>query len=334
MPLPEPDTSANLEETAALLRSNDRFLIVSHMRPDGDCLGSTLGLLLVLRALGKQVAGYNAGPLNGRWDWLPGIEHVRQDLPAWEPDWTVFVDCGGVNRVHDDFQPQGRILNIDHHLTNTRFGDVNWIDVEACAVGEQVYLLAEELGVALTQEMATALYLSIMTDTGGFRYSNTTARALELGGRMVAAGAQPALVSQNVYETKTRGEIKLTGRVLNRLEFDCGGAMVWSELRTSDYQELGASAEDEPDGLSSEIRGIEGVEVSCLFNELAEPEGGLRASFRGKGNVDCSAIATACGGGGHFNASGATLRGTDYEQARSRVLEAMRRQVEKDLGKA
>ncbi len=313
--------AGDLALTLELLRAHDRILIVSHQRPDGDCLGSTLGLYLVLKHLGKTVAAYNATSLTLKWDFVPAIANVHNALPAWKPELTVFVDCGSVRRVSDEFAPVGTILNIDHHLTNDRFGDINYIDIEACAVGEQIFRIMGELHVPLTPEIATSLYLSILTDTGGFRYSNTSARAFRIAGELVDAGADAALISQEAFESRGKGELALMARVLSNLHYECGDVMVWSELNWNDYLECGGR-ESEPEGLASDMRGVRGVEVSCLLHE--NEDGTLRAGFRGKGNIDCSAIAQVCGGGGHFNASGAMVKGLTFNEAKVKVLEVVR----------
>lgn len=311
-------------EVAALLREADSILVVSHLRPDGDCLGSTLGLLLGLRQLGRRVAAYNVGPTGEKWDFVPRIEEVRNSLPKWQPQWTVFVDCGAVYRVSDDFQPIGQTINIDHHLTNTVYGDFNYIDADACAVGEQVFLVLRELGVEITPEIASCLFLSILTDTGGFRYPNTSAGALRLAADLVEAGADPGMISQAVFESRTPGECALIGKVYSNLTYEEEGAIVWGEIRWAELMASGGP-ESEPDGLSSEMRGVRGVEISILFQETEE--GWLRAGFRGKGAINCGAIAEALGGGGHFNAAGSMIRDMAYAEAREKVLKAVRTAV-------
>lgn len=320
----QPQVTEDSRVASALLAESDDILIVSHLRPDGDCLGSTIGLLLGLQSLGKRVAAYNATGVTDKWDWLAGIHHVRTELPNWKPRLTVFVDCGAIYRVSEEFQPDGMVLNIDHHLTNTRFGNLNYIDVETCAVGEQIFNILRDLEISVTKEIATALYLSILTDTGSFRYSNTSARALEIAGSLVAAGADSAYIALNVYESREKGEFLLTGRALSRMCFELGDAFVWSELMQKDYAECGGE-DAEPEGLASEIRGVRGVEISALFHEMED--GSVRVGFRGKGNIDCSAIASACGGGGHFNASGAHLKDVPYLEGREKVLNLIREHV-------
>jgi len=311
----------SLAETADFLRSHDDFLVVSHLRPDGDCLGSTLGLMLGLRKLGKRVAAYNSSPIGAKWDFLAGISEVKNGPPTWTPKATVFVDCGGIRRVSDVFEPIGATLNIDHHRTNDCFAERNFIDIEACAVGEQVAALLKHLGVPLDEQIASALYVSVMTDTGSFRY-NDTANAFVMAAEFVRAGAKPHVLAQAVWENRSRGEIVLSGIAYSRIKFEFGGKFCWTELRQADYA-FNGGLEFEPEGLATEIRGIQGVEISCLLHETEE--GWTRAGFRGKGDVDCSAIAQECGGGGHFNASGAMVRTGGYEGGKQRVLEAIRK---------
>lgn len=314
----------SLDDVAGMLREGDDFLIVSHLRPDGDCLGSTMGLFHTLAQLGKRVAAYNVGPIGDKWAFVPGIEAVKDSFPDWTPQWTVFVDCGAVYRVSDDFEPVGKTINIDHHLTNSVYAEYNHIDPEACAVGEQIFHLSKALGARMTPEIASSLFLSILTDTGGFRYPNTSAAALRLAGDLVEAGADPGAISQAVFESRGKGEFKITGEVFSNLNFELDDALVWGEILWDTIMEAGGP-DAEPDGLSSEIRGVIGCEVSCLF--IQTEEGWCRAGLRGKGGVNCGAIADSLGGGGHFNASGLMIRDLPYEEAKLKVLEEVRKAV-------
>ncbi|MDK2970945.1 MAG: bifunctional oligoribonuclease and phosphatase NrnA [Candidatus Sumerlaeota bacterium] len=321
-----PAADATARDVALELRAHERILIVSHARPDGDCLGSATALLAALRSLGKTVAAYNTSPVPRILAFLPEIDSVSTELPAWAPDLTVFVDCGGIDRVGENFVPQGRVLNIDHHATNDRFGDMNYIDVGAAAVGDQVREILRELGVELTPTIATSLYTALATDTGCFRYANTSARAFKLAAELADAGAKPAYISQQVYESRTPGEVMLTARCLSSLHLESAGRLAWAELRNSDFAKAGGR-DNEPEGLSSELRAIDGVEISVLFHELEE--GGLRGSLRGKGNVSCSALAEQLGGGGHVAAAGFALKGVEYEPARDKALDLLRTAVGK-----
>lgn len=314
-------------DVAEVLKNSDNILIVSHVRPDGDCLGSATALLMALEQMGKRVASYNPTPTPERLLFIPAIESVRQVLPEWTVDLTVFVDCGGPSRVTPEFRPMGSFcINIDHHATNEVFGDLNYIDVKATAVGEQIYDIVGELGLTLTPEIAMSIYTSIVADTGSFRYPNTNARTFEVAAILANAGVVPSFVCRNLYETRPREEIVLTAKVLNRLNYETEGRLIWSELMWPDYAEVGGE-DFEPEGLVSEIRAINGVEVSALFHELEE--GGLRAGFRGKGEVDCAAIAQQFGGGGHFNAAGCYMGGVDYQEAKAAIIKASIAEIER-----
>lgn len=316
------------DRVAAELLARDRFLICSHVRPDGDCVGSTLGLMFVLESLGKTVRAFNADPIPQNFQFLPGWERISNDPDdGFEPDVTVFVDCGGPDRVDKGFTPKGYVINIDHHATNDVFGDVNYIDVKATAVGEQIVSLVERMNVSLTPEMATNLYLAILSDTGGFRYPNTRMHTFEVAARLVDAGANPSRISQEFYETRSPESLWLQGQVLSNLHFECDGALCWSEIRWDMYEKVGGD-ENEPEGLVSDMRGVRGVEVSALIHEI--PEGGLRVGIRSKGTVDVSLLARGLGGGGHHNASGAYIVG-DYEELKKRVLGEAIRHVNESL---
>ncbi|MCB2155488.1 bifunctional oligoribonuclease/PAP phosphatase NrnA [bacterium] len=314
-------------DVAEVLRNSDNILIVSHVRPDGDCLGSATALSMALEQLGKRVISYNPSPTPERLMFLPSIESVRQQLPDWEVELTVFVDCGGPGRVTPDFKPLGKsCINIDHHATNEVFADLNYIDIKATAVGEQIYYIVQELGAEMTPEIATSIYTSIVADTGSFKYPNTNQRTFEVAAELANAGVNPSFVCRNLYETRPREEIVLTAKVLNRLNYETEGRLIWSQLMWADYAEVGGD-DFEPEGLVSEIRAINGVEVSVLFHELEN--GGLRAGFRGKGDVDCAAIAQQFGGGGHFNAAGCFMDGVDFEKAKADIIKASIAEIER-----
>ncbi len=322
-------TMGSAQDVADVILRSRRILVVSHLRPDGDCLGSATALLAALRARGIEAVGYNETGVLEKLRFIPNSDLVSTNLPDWTPDTTIFVDCGGVGRVSPTFQPQGFLINIDHHATNEQFGDLNWIDVSACAVGEQIHELLGVLGAEITPEIAYSLYVSICADTGSFRFPNTNARTFELAAELTKLGADPAEVCRNLFESRSRGEILLSGRALARIRFDCDGKLAWSELLWPDYAEAGG-VDHEPDGLSTELRSIEGVEVAILFHEVEG--GGLRAGFRGKGGVDCAALAQRCGGGGHRNASGYFNDQVDYEAEREKILGYTQEAIKKELG--
>ncbi len=317
------------QDVADVIRRSKRILVVSHLRPDGDCLGSATALLKGLESLGIEAAGYNETGVLEKLRFIPNTDLISTNLPDWTPDTTIFVDCGGVGRVSPVFEPQGFLVNIDHHATNEQFGDLNWIDISACAVGEQIFELLGVLGVDITREIAYSLFVSVCADTGSFRYPNTNEKTFELAAELTRRGADPAEICRNLFESRSRNEVILTARAYSRIRFECDGKLAWSELLWDDYAEAGG-VDHEPDGLSTELRAVEGVEMSILFHEVEG--GGLRAGFRGKGAVDCAALAQRCGGGGHRNASGYFSDKVEYEAERTKILEWAREAIREETG--
>lgn len=302
------------------ITTHTRFLICGHIRPDGDCLGSQLGMFHVLKTLGKEARLYNRGPILEHYQFLPSIEQIRPTTdPDFQPEVCIFVDCGAINRVAEDFQPVGLVINIDHHYSNLRFGDINYIDETSAAVGEQVFHVVKRLGIDITPEIATCLYLAIIADTGSFRYPNTSDRTFGVAAELVRSGAVPASIAREYYETKKCESVQLASKVMSNLHFAHNGQLVWSEITQQMYKSAGGE-DNEPESLVSELRSIKGVEVAILFHELAE--GGLRAGLRAKGGVDVSRVAKQFGGGGHPNAAGIYIRG-DYEMLKKNILAAM-----------
>lgn len=319
-----PETLEAQRAVCDVLRNHERFLICGHVRPDGDCLGSQLALGLGLRALGKEVRIFNGGPFLRHLRFIPHLDQIETHINhSWRPEVTVVCDSGRLDRVAEDFVPQGLVVNIDHHVSNDRFGDVQYVDPAASAAGEQIYHLLRRLEVPLTKDVATLLYLSLMADTGSFKFANTTHRTFEIATHLVRCGADPSWVASEFYDSQTLGTLWLKGQVFGNLHCECEGRLCWAEITQEMYRQAGGESA-EPEGLVSEMRSIEGVEVSVLIHELRQ--GGARAGFRSRGTWDVNAIATELGGGGHHNASGCYLPG-DYEQVRERILEVARRHL-------
>jgi bifunctional oligoribonuclease and PAP phosphatase NrnA len=317
-----------LEEIAQVVKENESFVVVGHLRPDGDCLGSTLGMYFALKGMGKKVTAFNITPVGEKWDFVTGVDAIKPEFPNWTPDVILYVDCGGLNRVGDDFvQPDCKVsINLDHHLTNDRFADLNLVNTGACAAGEIVYDLVKILKQPLTPEISANLYMAILTDTGSFRFSNTSPHSLRVAAELLESGVDPSVISMSIYESRDPGELALTSVAYHNMQYEFDGFMVWSQLLKEDYEANGGY-EVEPDGLSSDIRGVKGVEISCLMQQMED--GTLRAGFRGKGKVDCSAIARSLGGGGHFNAAGAVLWNLPWDEAQEKALSALRGAVAK-----
>ena len=300
----------DMAAVVAALRDNDRFLVASHENPDGDALGSLLAMHLALRQLGKDSVMFEPGeaPLPGEYTFLP-LDEVRRDIPAdHEERVLVAVDCAKEERLGPDPSILERapfVVDIDHHHDNTRFGDVNLIVADASSTGEILADVFAELGVEITQEIAEALYVALVTDTGRFQYANTSAKALRLAADLIDAGADWHKVFQTVYENVQFAKLKLLARALERAEVFSGGRLVISHLRKHDFAEVGA-AEPYSEGIIDYLRAVEGAMVAALIREPPRGNGPLhRVSLRASvDEIDVSVIARKSDGGGHRQAAG------------------------------
>lgn len=290
-----------------LSRSGGRALMLGHIHPDADVLGTLLALGEALAARGWTVVEGGPHPSPDLLSFLPGVERYRR-LPRIDGafDVAVLTDCPNPDRT-EGLLEQARgagatILNIDHHHDNRRYGDVNWVDPTAAATGEMVYRLVGALGAALTPAMATNLFTAIHTDTGSFRYSNTTAETFRIAAELVAAGAPPALVSGRLYERRQADSLRWLGESLRRIEVSPDGRIAWLALPSGVVPESFIESEE----LVNYPRSIDSVRVACLLRQLGDR---VKVSLRAKGGVDVSRIAARFGGGGHPNAAGCTVSG-------------------------
>jgi bifunctional oligoribonuclease and PAP phosphatase NrnA len=305
-----PETN-DLAAVVEALRSHDRFLVTTHENPDGDALGSLLAAKLGLEQLGKDVVMtlYGDAPLPGEYAFME-LAELRRDWPE-DTDTRVFlaVDCANETRIADPsiLERAPLVLNVDHHHDNTRFGDVNLIVPGASSTGEVLRDVFRELGVRLTPEIAEALYIALVTDTGRFQYTNTTPKALRLAAELVEAGADVHRIFQGVYESVQFAKLKLLARALDRARVYEGGAIVVSYLLRTDFTEVGA-AEPYSEGIIDYLRAVEGAEMAVLIREPPRRDGDgptRRVSLRSSiDELDVSAIARASGGGGHRQAAG------------------------------
>src|SRR6188472_4510597 len=301
--------TTDLQATAATLREHDRFLVVTHENPDGDALGSLLAMTLGLRQLGKDVYMYLAGhaPLPGEYTFMP-LEELKRTLPESDERVLVAVDCANESRLGPDpeiLHQSPFTIDIDHHHDNTRFGDVNLIVADASSTAEVLRDVLRELDVELTPDIAEALYIALVTDTGRFQYTNTTPKALRLAAELVEAGADVHRVFQGVYESVEFAKLKLLGRALDRAQVYEGGRLVVSYLLRSDYTDLNV-AEAYSEGIIDYLRAVEGAEMAALIREPPRRDGPpRRVSLRASNDeLDVSAIARKAGGGGHRQAAG------------------------------
>ena len=331
-----------LSQVVELIEAKRRFAITSHIRPDGDSLGSSLGLYWLLRALDKDVEVIMRDPVPHAYQQLPGADDVRVTpvsrsfLPRRLRD-RVFRHYAGP--VSTDLEKQF-VVNIDHHSTTALFGNINWIDSTASAVGEMIYNLCKATGVRVTKEIAECVYTALITDTGSFHYSNTTERTFKVASELVRTGVKPAKTAEAVFASYPWSRIQLMGAVLSTARRDETGRVACMRQSLEMQQQAQASDED-ADGFVNYPLTVGEVEAVAMLKEC-EP-GVYRTSLRSKGDVNVAKVAEKFGGGGHRNAAGCTLRGSWEEaenddrrsvagrgEARERRARHHRRRVERD----
>jgi phosphoesterase RecJ-like protein len=319
------------ERLAARIRQGHRFLLSSHANPDGDAIGSELGLARLLRALGKSAAIWNLHPAPAVYHPLPGAGsiHVGVEPPRGFPDdfdAALVLECPTLDRTGlEDRLVALPLLNVDHHLGNAHYGEVNWVDPEAPAVGVMVADLARALGLTLDAETANCLLLALVTDTGGFRFANATPQAFEAAAKLVAGGAQVEAVSHWLYESQPEGSVRLLGELLATLERHGTARRIATVHLTAEmFARAGASPGDS-EGLIDVPRSIAGVEAVALFREVG-PER-WKVSLRSRGPVDVERVARARDGGGHRNAAGCRIDGP-LGAAREAVVADLERALE------
>jgi phosphoesterase RecJ-like protein len=311
--------ASDVKAVADALREHDRFLLVTHENPDGDALGSILAAKLVLDALGKNSVMFLEPKSEPPSEYaFMGLEGLLRELPGDATDRVlVALDCASAKRtgippaVLERFRI---VLDIDHHHDNTRFGTVNLIVPDASSTGEIVRDVASELGVELTPEIAEALYIALVTDTGRFQYTNTTPRALRLAAELVEAGVDAHRIFQGIYESVELAKLKLLARALDRAAIYEGGRLVVSHLLRSDFVELGVG-DEYAEGIIDYLRAVDGTDMAALIREPPEPpDARRRISLRSSSDeLDVSAIARQAGGGGHPQAAGFSSAGSIEE---------------------
>lgn len=313
-----------------IVRTHQRFMLTTHIRPDGDALGSELAMACILEALGKDVQMCNAFAVPPNLQFLDPSHKTKQlgvDVPA-EPfddpevliilDTTAWAQLGAMADVVKKTKAIKVVL--DHHVSGDDLGAELFKDPNAEAAGRLVVEAADQLGVALTPEIARNAFVALTTDTGWFRFSSTTADTLRLAARLVEAGAAPDQLYKDLYETDSHARLQLIGRALSRSETDLDGRLIYTWLNQADFAASGALPSDSEDIINMMLS-VGGTEAAVILVE--QQTGGFKVSFRSRCQVDCSAIAQQFGGGGHKKAAGAFLN-EPLESARQKVLDAVR----------
>jgi phosphoesterase RecJ-like protein len=302
---PEAESQVEVAAILEVLRRGKRFLVSSHARPDGDAVGSMLALGMLLEQMGKQADLVSADPVPQVYRALPGAQNIRiVRRVEGGYDAAILLECDGTERVGIAGLEQYLLINIDHHYSGSDYGDLNWIDQEVASVGEMVYRLARAARAQITVEMATNLYTTLLTDTGGFSYGGVQASTFGMAGELVAAGANPVKIAQEVLYSAPMSKVLLLGVALEHLHRQ--GRVAWLWVTHQEMVKTCATEED-CEGIVNVALGITGVEAAAFLRELAD--GRLRVSLRSKGKVNVAILAEHLGGGGHKSAAGCTLDG-------------------------
>ena len=301
--MPSPKT-----EICDAIHARRRFLISSHARPDGDSIGSQLAMAYALEALGKEVRIVNADPAPEHYMEFPGVDRIEiaRAVERSDADAVIVMESGDLTRTGVSGLDGRFTINIDHHQGNTHYGSLNWVDESAAACGEMVFDLIEALGVPLTIEIATHVYLAILTDTGSFHYSNITPKTFEIARRTVDAGVNPAAMARRVFDQNSFGKLKLIGALLAEMDLLDGGRLAAMYLNDEILNATGTTYSD-TEGLINLPLTAKEIRAVVFFKMGAD--GDIHVSMRSKYDVDVRAIAARHGGGGHKNAAGFKLKG-------------------------
>lgn len=315
------------------IKNNDNFLVASHLNPDGDAIGSSVAMVYMLQALGKNVRLYNISPLPSDYDWLPlpqPFVACLAELGDFKPEVCLILDCGDDHRMGDELLQAFQnnffklTLAVDHHSDNSLFADYNWVDPKASATAIMVADIAEALNIALRGNLGLAIYLGLVSDTGYFSYANTDSRTLHLAAKIVDLGLDVDAFT-NCYENVwSMNRLKLWGELFNEICLTHGGCVAHATVSRQRLLDFGLSSSDLTD-FASWMRRIKGVKVTALFRETAN--GSTKVSLRSASNINVQKVATLCGGGGHYNAAAAELD-LDLAGAEQKVLPLLAQAVE------
>ena len=318
-----PGAASVVGEILRVIQEGERFLVVSHSRPDGDAVGSMLAFGEILRQLGKCADLVTADRVPAIYERLPGADAVRTAIQVQGPyDAAILLECDGIERARLQGLEQFLLINIDHHITAHPYAQLNWIDCEAVSVGEMVYRFAKAAGVAINSTMATCLYTTVLTDTGGFCYGSLRGSTFDLARELVEAGADAAEIAREIYFSTPLSKVKLMAAALSTLH--CEGELAWLWITDDDMERVGANDED-TEGIANVAIGIAGIQAGVFLRALND--GTVRLSLRGKGKVNVAAIAERLGGGGHANSAGCTLAGP-LERALGQILDELRAELQ------
>ncbi len=316
-----------MAEVMDVLRNKNNFLITAHVNPEGDSIGSQLALYHILKKLGKKAVMVNHDRVPENLVFLPGTSEIKAELPFdFKAGTAVVLDCPVMERagtVVAHLNEIDEIVNIDHHISNEYFGDVNWVDAGASSVGEMLYRLTREMGLSVDKDAAMAIYAAMVTDTGMFSYDNTTGETHIIAAELLKSGVSPKQMHGEIYEKRSASQVRLLGKALSTLRVEENGKLAYMALTRAMFAEEGVNSVS-TDEFINYPRSVRGVSVAVFFKESVENPGAVNASFRSTGNVNVDTIASRFGGGGHQKASGCLVKG-GLDAAMEQVLDEVRK---------
>jgi phosphoesterase RecJ-like protein len=323
---------SSLKEIREEILKSKRIGLSFHTSPDGDATGSTLALLNVLRYLGKDAYIISRDVVSDNLSFLSLANEIDGNTlePKVDTDLVIILDCGNVERISADLRNyNGKIINIDHHISNENYGFINYVDITAAATCEISYLLAKELGIKFKDKtdievsIGSAIYTGIVTDTGSFRHSNVTSRTHNIVSELIELGVDNSKIHSNLFDNKPFEKVKLMGNVLSNIELVLNNKVAVLQIPKKMLEELNLKNIDTSDIISVGL-GIKGVEVSMLLKEV---EDGVKGSLRSKNEVDVRKVAEVYGGGGHIKAAGVMQKGVNLEEAKENLLKILREEI-------
>ena len=325
----------SLKKAAAFLKSRNNFLITTHTNMEGDALGSALSLYKLLKALGKNASVMNEDTVPYEYSFLPEVSAVRRfnkkNSRAVKFDCLAAVDCSDLKRTGEVYtlnKDNKPVLNIDHHVSNVYFGSVNWVDPTASSCSQMIYELYKKCGVPIDMDSALLLYVGIVTDTGSFRYSNTSSKTHRIVADLLKYKFDIPQIYKRIYENVPFQDMKLLSAVLPTIKRELGGKLVWYEIKKELLRKQKDISFDLTEHILTFARSIKGVEAAILFKENLKQQDEIRVNFRSQGKVDVNEAAKFFGGGGHRTASGCTVKGK-LQDVRKQVLRKLRRAFRK-----
>jgi len=293
------------------------ILLISHINPDGDALGSSLSLYPILKKMNKKVTVFNVTkPLPQYLDFLPNFNKITNKLPK-NIDLTISFDCGSFDRLGLE-EKISFLINIDHHISNTNYGDINLIEADAASTSQVIYNLLKANNIEIDKDSATCLYTALVTDTGSFQYESVNSKVFEMAADLVSIGVKPDFISKMLFQRDRLSRLRLLAKAYDTIELCCEGKVAFVEV-TKEMMEITGAIKDDTDTIVNSVRAIASVEIACM---LREDDDGIKISLRSKNYADVSKVAVKYGGGGHIRAAGATIKDEfDFKKVKKMLKE-------------